>query len=372
MALFKRDKKNIRFQSEEDSVEVFNKYKQSWEGYATTGLIVKPITVFVTTSTLGGKAVTCTVGDESHTTTFVSNTAVFNLFTEGTARIVCGDWDTTVTVESGLNYEITLDEKWGYITVNTTTLNGKTVTCKIGPETHTATFTNGVANFQVKTAGTATITCDGWGVTVNVVLGNSHTTNLNVQNATITVNTTTMNGQTVTCKIGSESYSAKFTNNSATFKVLTEGTVTISCSDSVKYVNVVRGGSYSCSLNEIVFWDGTTPQNGATYNATYMLLIKGNTNILNRDLVFKFASNQSGIRFICSTGATKYIKPDNTLSTDNTVQNWVTGVTYRIPASTLKDFLSGMASDDNFTLYCRNSANNMKQLTMLSTIKFVY
>lgn len=110
MALFTRENPNIRFVCEEDSVQVKNKYKNAWQHWRTTGLIILPSVITVNTTTLEGKAVTCVIGEESYTTTFVSGVALFKVYSEGTATITCGEYSTEVTVESGGSYTAELEE----------------------------------------------------------------------------------------------------------------------------------------------------------------------------------------------------------------------------------------------------------------------
>ena len=68
--------------------------------------------------------------------------------------------------------------------------------------------------------------------------------NVNTVPSVITVTTSDYVDEVVSCSIGNESYLKKFENGTITFKVYTEGTVTLSCADKTKSVSVVSGNSY--------------------------------------------------------------------------------------------------------------------------------
>ena len=102
--------------------------------------------------------------------------------------------------------------------------------------------------------------------------------------ATITVNTTTLNGQSVTCAIGDESYETVFVNNMATFKVYTAGDVTISGGGSTVTVNVALGNIYEATLEERTRLDliiDGVPQEGVEYNPEYFVTSDGYFRITN-------------------------------------------------------------------------------------------
>ena len=93
----------IKFDSERDMILVKNPYTGEWIDYQSSGVIVLPSTITVTTTTLGGQAVTCVTGDESYTTTFIvtegtSGVAVFTVYSEGISTITCGEFSVEVEV----------------------------------------------------------------------------------------------------------------------------------------------------------------------------------------------------------------------------------------------------------------------------------
>lgn len=91
-------------------------------------------------------------------------------------------------------------------------------------------------------------------------------TSLIVLPSIITVTTSTLDGQPVTCQIGEESYTTTFAGGKAVFKVYTEGKATISCKGFSASVNVTQDGSFSTVIDEIVqltIWENGAAKNGS-------------------------------------------------------------------------------------------------------------
>lgn len=87
--------------------------------------------------------------------------------------------------------------------------------------------------------------------------------------STITITTTTLNGQPVTCVLGDYSQTTVFVDGEAVFQdIFTTGTATITSGEfSVEVEITETGGSYEGVLEEVVelvLWDGANVQNGAT------------------------------------------------------------------------------------------------------------
>lgn len=112
MGLFRKGStgSGIKFDVENDWIQVYDIFKSVWRNWKQTGLIVKPATITITTTTLTGQPVTCQVGSESYTTTFVDGKAIFIVFTEGTATISCNDSRVTVQTVLGQSVSAELDE----------------------------------------------------------------------------------------------------------------------------------------------------------------------------------------------------------------------------------------------------------------------
>lgn len=108
----------MKFDGEQDKLIVYNPFKQVWvDSGITTGKIILPSTITVTTIGLIGETVTCHIGEEIYTTTFISDenvtsgVAIFTVYSDGEATIVCNGYKTVVTVQTlgGGQYTTTLE-----------------------------------------------------------------------------------------------------------------------------------------------------------------------------------------------------------------------------------------------------------------------
>lgn len=102
----------IKFNADTDYVRIKDKFKNAWKDWQQTGLVIKPSVITVTTGSLTGQPVTCQIGEESYTTTFIEGVAVFKVFSAGTALISCNGFEVEVKVEDtgGGNYTAQLEE----------------------------------------------------------------------------------------------------------------------------------------------------------------------------------------------------------------------------------------------------------------------
>ena len=369
MALFNKDNPNIRFISESDSVEVFDKYRNEWRHWTGTGLIVLPSIITVRNAALDGKTVTCVISGVTYTTTFVSGVATFKVYEEGTATITCGDWKTTAEVSSDSKIDTSLTEPV-VITVTNSALNGKSATCVISGVTYTATFSNNKAVFKMTTTGTANITCGDWKGSISIPGPGSYSLSL-IQPAYINVTGTNLNGKAVTCKVGSESYTSTFTSSKASFKVYTAGTVTLTSDGVTKTVSVSLGGTYNVEMVKIidvVLWNGSAAQNGASAisNGTIDTLSFSNISALSgKSLVIKpknaYSSGCVSIEAYKDSTFKGYTYVSSSIATSNetkgyntTKSAWSAGVEYIIPCSKIK----GITESNKINIKFRDCAKS--------------
>lgn len=101
---------NIKFDSQNDQVMIKDTFRNLWKNWQKTTLIVLPSTITVTTTTLNTMPVTCQIGEESYTTTFIDGKAVFKVFSEGTALITCNGYTASVSVSQNGHFTAVIEE----------------------------------------------------------------------------------------------------------------------------------------------------------------------------------------------------------------------------------------------------------------------
>lgn len=99
-----QDSGGIKFDGERDMIMIKNPFTGEWIDWQSSGKIIFPSTITVTTPDFGGKTVTCVIGGKTYTTEFsiISGTqgvAVFTVYEDGEAVIACENHTTSVIVQ---------------------------------------------------------------------------------------------------------------------------------------------------------------------------------------------------------------------------------------------------------------------------------
>lgn len=112
-----QDSGGIKFDGERDMIMIKNPFTGEWIDWQSSGKIIFPSTITVTTPDFGGKTVTCVIGGKTYTTEFsiISGTqgvAVFTVYEDGEAVIACENHTTSVIVQEkgGGAYTVNLQE----------------------------------------------------------------------------------------------------------------------------------------------------------------------------------------------------------------------------------------------------------------------
>jgi hypothetical protein len=112
-----QDSGGIKFDGERDMIMIKNPFTGEWIDWQSSGKIILPSTITITTNTLGGKQVTCLIGGKTYTSEFsiISGTqgvAVFTVYEDGEAVITCESYTTSVTIQEkgGGTYSLNLEE----------------------------------------------------------------------------------------------------------------------------------------------------------------------------------------------------------------------------------------------------------------------
>lgn len=318
---------NIRYNQTTDFIEVLNPQSNEWEQWQKSGVVFEGTNIIVTTKNLNGKTVTCSINNETYTSVFVGGSALFTVYSGGTATVTCEGVTQTVLVSEGTTSTVEVSRPYSTLTLNTTNLNGKTVTVRIDGMTYTGTFTNNSCTFTVYEIGTATITCDTVTQTQTIESGKTYTVEIIKPFAKLNFTTSDLNGKTITVTINGRTYNATFSGYVASITVYDFGTATITCDYASTTQTVESGGTYSVTLNRpscLIELNSTTLQGeavtvtvgGNTYTGTFSS--SGNCNITVYDVF--------GTATITSTNA----------STTQTVENGKTySVTLNRPYATI-------------------------------------
>lgn len=114
----KNETGGIKFDGERDMIMIKNPFTGEWIDWQSSGKIILPSTITITTNTLGGKQVTCSIGGKTYTSEFsiISGTqgvVVFTVYEDGKAVITCESYTTSVTVQEkgGGTYTVELEEE---------------------------------------------------------------------------------------------------------------------------------------------------------------------------------------------------------------------------------------------------------------------
>lgn len=112
-----QDSGGIKFDGERDMIMIKNPFTGEWIDWQSSGKIILPSTITVTTPDFGGKTVTCSIGGKTYTTEFstISGTqgvAVFTVYEDGEAVITCENHTTSIIVQEkgGGAYTVNLQE----------------------------------------------------------------------------------------------------------------------------------------------------------------------------------------------------------------------------------------------------------------------
>lgn len=103
----------IKFDGERDMIMVRNPFTGEWIDWQSSGKIILPSTIIVTTTTLDGE-VTLSISGKVYNSQFENDIAVFTVYEDGEATIQCGEYSTTVTVQEkgGGTYSVTLEKRY--------------------------------------------------------------------------------------------------------------------------------------------------------------------------------------------------------------------------------------------------------------------
>lgn len=111
----------IKFDGERDMIMVRNPFTGEWIDWQSSGKIILPSTIIVTTPDFGGKTVTCVIDGKTYTTEFsiISGTqgvAVFTVYEDGEAVITCESYSIIITIQEkgNQNVEVSLKQFTGY------------------------------------------------------------------------------------------------------------------------------------------------------------------------------------------------------------------------------------------------------------------
>lgn len=111
-----QDSGGIKFDGERDMIMIKNPFTGEWIDWQSSGKIIFPSTITVTTPDFGGKTVTCAIGGKTYTTEFsiISGTqgvAVFTVYEDGEAVITCESYSVTVTIQEKGNQNVSVSLK---------------------------------------------------------------------------------------------------------------------------------------------------------------------------------------------------------------------------------------------------------------------
>lgn len=104
----------IKFDGERDMIMVRNPFTGEWIDWQSSGKIILPSHITVTTTTLDSEEVTLSIGGKVYNSQFENGVAVFTVYEDGEATIQCGEYSTTVTVQEkgGGTYSVTLEKRY--------------------------------------------------------------------------------------------------------------------------------------------------------------------------------------------------------------------------------------------------------------------
>ena len=234
-----------------------------------------PATLTITTSDLNGQTVNITIAGTTYTRVFVGGQVVITLYDVGTATIICGHATSSLNVESGGSYNVTLNRPQCLIELNSTTLQGEPVTVEVGGNTYTGTFSSsGTCNIVVYDVfGTATITSTNASTTQEVTSGNTYSVTLNRPKAIIHLTTSNLQNQTISFSVnGGETNQAAFGGDGTlTLTVYVFGTYTFTCSETTVTQEVASGEEYTVDITEITrvyFVENGVTKNGAVTDSS--------------------------------------------------------------------------------------------------------